>query len=171
MLRPWEGGLTPLALLPILGGAFYACAGVMTRTLCAEEETLTLTAGFFATMGIAACLGLVIVPWLAPGGAGYLLGPPQPLGAVLAWLIAVQAVGSVLGISLLTRAYQVAPASTVSVLEYVLLPIAAGFAWLLWGQVPTAATLAGTVLIVAAGVVIVRRSAPEPVQVATRGAQ
>jgi drug/metabolite transporter (DMT)-like permease len=56
------------------------------------------------------------------------------------------------------RGYQLAEASRVAVLEYVILPVSAGWGWLLWGEVLGWVAALGMVLIVVAGALISVRS-------------
>jgi drug/metabolite transporter (DMT)-like permease len=57
----------------------------------------------------------------------------------------------------MVRAYQMAEASRVAVLEYVILPIAALWGWVLWGETLGWMAALGMAMIVAAGSTIVLR--------------
>jgi drug/metabolite transporter (DMT)-like permease len=48
----------------------------------------------------------------------------------------VQAAGSLLGVGMIVKAYQIAEASRVSVFEYVILPMTAFWTFILWGEDP-----------------------------------
>ena len=79
--------------------------------------------------------------------------------------IAVQAVGSLIGIGLIFRGYQLGEASQVAVFEYSLLVFASFWAWVLWGQTVPLLGFIGMGLIALAGIVIALRStAPVPVR-------
>ena len=75
---------------------------------------------------------------------------------MLFWTV-VQAVGSILGVGLLTRGYQLADASFVSVFEYTLLGFVSAWAWILRGEALDALSLAGLCLIALSGIVIALR--------------
>jgi len=162
VLGPGAAGEVGFAsILPVAGGAFYAMGNVATREWCGRESVATLTAGYMAALGLMGLAGMAILAWLAPeaapGADGFLLrGAAWPSAEVWFW-VAVQAAGSLVGVGLLVRGYQLTAASQASVFEYSVLPAAALWGWLLWGQVPGLAALAGMALIVAAGVLIAMR--------------
>lgn len=150
------------ALIPVVGGALYAMGNIATRRWCGGEDPATLTAAFFATMGVFGLAGLALltlIPQTVPAGAdGFILrGVVWPSAAVLWWTF-VQAVGSLIGVLCMMRAYQIAPASKVAVFEYIGLPAAAFWGWALWSEIPQARDWAGMALIVLAGLLIVARS-------------
>jgi len=70
----------------------------------------------------------------------------------------VQAAGSLLGVGMMIRAYQIADAGRVSVLEYVILPASAFWTWAIWGDTLTATAWVGMALIVTAGMLIALRA-------------
>lgn len=70
----------------------------------------------------------------------------------------MQAAGSLLGVGLMVRAYQVADATRVSVFEYAILPASALWSWVIWGESLRPLAVVGMGLIVAAGVMIALRA-------------
>jgi drug/metabolite transporter (DMT)-like permease len=155
-------GATLAALLPVIAGALYALGNIATRQWCAGESAETLVAGFFGMLGVLGLIGmavLMLVPVAVPDGAeGFLQrGPVWPTGRFLWWTF-VQAAGSLLGVGMIIKAYQIADASKVSVFEYIILPASAAWGFFLWGETLTWAAVAGMVLIAAAGVLIARQS-------------
>ena len=146
------------ALLPVIAGALYAMGNIATRKWCPDESAETLLAGFFVALGIIGLVGMAaLLLWPIPvpeGAAGFLQrGPVWPSGDFLFWTF-VQAAGSLLGVGLMVRAYQVADATRVSVFEYVILPASAVWSWLIWEEVLTPMAILGMGLIVAAGLMI-----------------
>lgn len=172
VLRPWggeAGGLAPLpALLAVAAGALHAAGAVLTRQLCAGEPTAGMTFAHFLAMGLWGLAGMAAVAVFgAPGAEGWFTrGAVVPSWPVMGWMTA-NALGSVLGIALLIRAYQIAEASRITVFEYSFLPFVALWALLLFAERPDAATVLGTALIALAGGIIALRSAP---RVAAQGA-
>ena len=162
VLGPVAGGtFGPASLMPVAGGAFYAMGNVATRAWCSRESVVTLTAGYMAALGVMGLAGMAVLAVLAPeaaaGADGFLTrGAVWPSAGVWFW-VAVQAAGSLVGVGLLVRGYQLTQASQASVFEYSVLPAAAVWSWLLWGQVPGLAALVGMGVIVAAGVLIALR--------------
>ncbi|WP_240607934.1 DMT family transporter [Pararhodobacter oceanensis] len=150
------------SLVPLAAGAFYALGNVATREWCAQESAATLTLGFFIVLGLAGVLGLAVLAILAPpvpeGAAGFLTrGWLWPGPAFLGWTL-LQAVGSMLAIALLVTGYQIAEASRVTIFEYVLLPVVAGWSYLLWQEPLSLSAAIGIVLIIGAGALMVLRS-------------
>ena len=92
--------------------------------------------------------------------AGKRLKPVWPNGAFYFWTV-VQAVGSLLGVGMMIRAYQITDASRASVLEYVILPASAFWTWVIWGKGLEPLAVLGMVLIVAAGTLIALRAKAE----------
>ena len=155
-------GASLAAVLPILAGALYAMGNIATREWCAQERAETLLAGFFlgiGTLGAVGMLVLTIWPIEVPSGAEYFLmrGPVWPDGAFWFWTF-VQASGSLIGVGMMIRAYQITDASRASVLEYMILPASAFWSWVIWGQTLGALAWIGMALIVTAGVVIAVRA-------------
>ena len=154
-------GLGWLSLLPVLSGAFYAMGNIATRDWCGQESALTLTAGFFLALGMLGLLGMAVL-WALPvpvpeGTQGFLVrGAVWPSGPVLWWTF-VQAAGSLVAVGAMVKGYQLAEATRVSILEYLVLPVAALWSFALWGEVPGASAVAGIALIIAAGTAIVMR--------------
>ena len=156
-------GASLAALLPVLAGAMYAVGNIATRQWCAQESAETLLAGFFAGLGVFGLIGLAVLavwPQVAPEGPegfllrGLVLWPPAEF-----WLWTfVQAAGSLLGVGLMIRSYQIADAGRVSVLEYVILPASAFWSWVIWSETLDLIAWAGMALIVAAGLLIAARA-------------
>ena len=150
-----QGASLP-ALLPIAAGALYAMGNIATRRWCPQESAATLLAGFFLALGVAGIIGMVVLsvaPFPVPLGTdGFLMrGPVWPTQAFWVWTF-VQAAGSLLGVGLMVRAYQIADATRVSVIEYTILPASAAWSWVLWGEELTPMAILGMAMIVAAGV-------------------
>jgi drug/metabolite transporter (DMT)-like permease len=150
------------ALLPVIAGAMYAMGNIATRRWCPEESAETLLAGFFIALGVIGAIGMVVLalwPVAVPDGtAGFLQrGPVWPASDFWFWTF-VQAAGSLLGVGLMVRAYQLADATRVSVFEYVILPSSAIWGWLIWEEVLTPMAVIGMALIVAAGLMIAVRA-------------
>lgn len=155
-------GASIAALLPVIAGAMYAMGNIATREWCPEESAETLLAGFFTALLLIGLIGMTILtlhPIAVPAGAdGFLQrGPVSPNGAFYFWTV-VQAVGSLLGVGMMIRAYQITDASRASVLEYIILPASAFWSYLIWGQTLQPMAVLGMGLIVAAGSMIALRA-------------
>jgi drug/metabolite transporter (DMT)-like permease len=111
-------------------------------------------------LGVYGLIGMAVL-WALPlpvpeGAEGFLQrGPVWPTGEFLWWTF-VQAAGSLLGVGMFVKAYQMAEVSRVSVFEYVILPASALWGFLLWGERLSWFAWAGMALIALAGIVIAR---------------
>lgn len=155
-------GASAAALLPVIAGALYALGNIATRAWCEDESAETLLAGFFGMLGVFGLIGmavLTLVPVEAGDGPAQFLfrGAEWPTGTFLWWTF-VQAAGSLLGVGLMIKAYQMSEAARVSVFEYVILPTSAFWTWAIWGETLVWYSWIGMTLIVLAGVMIARQS-------------
>jgi drug/metabolite transporter (DMT)-like permease len=152
----------------VAAGALYALGNIATREWCARESAETLLAGFFVTLELFGLIGIfVLALWqpVTPDGAeGFVLRGATALTPTFLFWTFVQAAGSLLGVGLMIRAYQIAEASRVAIFEYVILPASALWSYLLWGELVSSRAAAGMGLIFFAGLLIVlrRRQAPAP---------
>ena len=151
-----------ISFLPVVGGVFYAMGAVATRQLCEGESTLSMLAMLFLIQAIIGALALAVLgqfEFTVPeGAAGFIQrGWVWPVTAALPFIL-LQAVGSVLGVGLIIRAYQIGTASYVAIYEYSVFISGPFFAWMLFGQTVTALQAGGIILIAAAGIVIAIRS-------------
>lgn len=150
------------SLLPVLAGALYAMGNIATREWCAGESAAVLTLGFFLALGTYGVAGMAVLALLhlpVPAGeAGFIMrGVVAPSSTFLIWTF-VQAAGSLVAVGAMVKGYQLAEASRVSVFEYLVLPAAALWGWVIWGDVLGARALLGMALIFAAGTIIALRS-------------
>ena len=149
-------------LLPVFGGLLYAMGAVATRELCEEESTLSMLIVMLIFQALIGAIALGVVGYMnipsVAGTDGFMTRLwVWPLDQVF-HLIVLQAVGSVIGVGFLIRAYQLGEASYVSVLEYSVFIFGPVFAWFLFGQTVTGLQMVGIVLVAAAGMIIALRS-------------
>ncbi len=157
ILRPGGADLGWSALIAVGAGVFYGAGGVMTRRLCAEESTTTLLIGMFLCLGLCGLLGVTVTSLWVQGDSFFSEGW-QELTPRFVGLTLVQAVGSLISLACLVRAYQMVDTSYVTVFEYLFLIFALFWGALLWGDFPDFVGLLGLVFIILAGAVIVMRS-------------
>ncbi|HMO07730.1 MAG TPA: DMT family transporter [Paracoccaceae bacterium] len=160
-------GATLAALLPVVAGALYALGNIATREWCEGESALVLTGGFFGILGLFGAIGLGVLAAfplpVAEGAAGWVTrGPVVPSDGFWFWTI-VQAAGSLVGVGMMVRAYQIAEAGRVAVFEYIILPASAFWGWVIWAEVLTPLAATGMVLIALAGAMIALRARQVPV--------
>lgn len=155
-------GASVAAAVPVLAGALYAMGNIATREWCPQESAETMSAGFFGMLGVLGVIGLLVLmvfPVAVPDGvAGFVQrGWVSPSQTFLFWTF-VQAAGSLLGVGMMIKAYQVADASRVSVFEYITLPASAFWGWMIWREGLTPLAVVGMGLITAAGMMITLRA-------------
>jgi drug/metabolite transporter (DMT)-like permease len=135
------GGVSPLATgAAMVGSGCFAAMIVTGRTLRGTPDTALV---FWQTVG-AGLAGAVAVPW------GW-----TPPGAFDAALLALLGVVAMIAHLCVTRALKLADAALVAPLQYTLLPWAALFGWVFFGDVPAPAVLVGALFIIVAGLLLV----------------
>ncbi len=160
ILKPGTEAFSWLTLLPVLGAVLYAVAMVLTRSKCREEAPLALSlalnvsllvTGLVAT-GVLSVLGL---SELTKSAYPFLLGDWAQMGlqewGLMAFLGALMAAYSV-GVA---RAYQIAAPSIVATFDYAYLVSAALWGYVFFAEMPDPLTVAGMILITAAGLLVV----------------
>lgn len=159
VLRPGGEAFEWAALLPLFSAILYALAMILTRTKCRDEHPATLALGLNVTFILVGGIGLLIGLFVPMDAAGFLSTDWTAMGmrewrstAILAGLILVASVGTAI-------AYQAAPASTVGTFDFAYVGFALVWGALFFGERPDAAAICGIALIVAAGVLAVRRPA------------
>lgn len=158
MLRPGSGVFEPAALLILLCALLYSTGMVITRRISATTPASVMA--FYNTLfflGAAIGIGIVQTVWglgVSTHPSAAFLSRPwiMPTAYDLAIMIGcgITAFGGIAG---LTYAYREADANLVASFEYTALIWAPIWGFLLWQEVPGAATMAGAALIVGAGLV------------------
>ena len=145
VMQPDFGTVGWTTLLPLFAAVSSALYHVTTPVLARSEDPVN-TLYFLA---LIASIGLsLIVPFYW-----------TPLTwAALAAIVIIGTLGTA-GHFLLIRAFQTAPASTLSPFLYVYLLWATMLGWLLFGDVPAITTVAGALVIFASGIYVYRHSA------------
>lgn len=162
VLQPDPANFDLRILMPVLAGLFYALAAIATRSLCAGESTVVLLGGAMLALGLVGAGGLI---WLAlfpveapPGPEGFLLrGWVWPMWHAAPWVV-LQAVGSVIAVFMITRAYQLGEPSLVGVFEYSVMIFGPLYALVVFGQGVGPWQGVGIGLIVLAGGIIAVRN-------------
>jgi drug/metabolite transporter (DMT)-like permease len=163
MLQPGSGLFEPAALLSLLSAALYGSAMLIARKVGSNVSAAVMAffqnAFFLLGSGAAALLfqWLAVAPSSHPS-VSFLV---RPWAAVLpgdGLLMAVAGVVSAVGTVLLTNAYRVARASTVTPFEYTGILWAPLWGFLFFSEVPRATTVAGAAVIVVAGLLALRAS-------------
>ena len=168
MQRPWESGDSlgvnrVILLLPVIAALTYAMLQVMTRMLGATSKASAMTIYIQLTF-----LAVSALFWLVAGDGRFAEGQSnQSLIFLLrAWTWPTGADGYVflgLGVNsafigyFMAQAYRMTDAATVAPFEYVGLPLAVFWGWLIWSDVPVWEVWTGMALIVSAGLFVFLR--------------
>ncbi len=168
VLNPFKGSFDPVSVAPLAAGVFYAVGNIATREWCRGESTFSMLTWFFISLGVFGLLGifyLSLFPQQVPvGPEGFIVrGPVWP--TTTAWLLTTaQAVGSIAGVGLVMKSYQLGEVNFVSVFEYSLIVFAAIWGWMFWEQIITPREIAGIVIILVSGglLALSARKATEP---------
>lgn len=138
-LDPTGASLSMPALLALLGSLLFAGMMIAGRQLRATPD-VTLVA--WQTLG-ALLMGLVLLPfgWVTPTWAD-------------AGLLGLLGIVAMVAHLCVTRSLKLAEASVVVPYQYTLIVWALVFGWLVFGDWPTPSMLAGSALIVAAGIAL-----------------
>ena len=131
------------AMLVLTSAVFAALAQVFVRKLVMVEKTATIVFWFSIT---ATILSLVTIPY----------GWVWPTRFETALLVGAGVFGGV-GQIFLTSSYREADASLIAPFEYVSMIFSLMIGYFVFGEVPTLTMLAGAVLVVAAGILIIWR--------------
>ena len=162
VLRPDAQGIGLITILPIMAGAFHAMGIITTRRWCDAEGTLTLLAAFFVFMMIVGGVGVLAAGALFPdapiGPAGYVFRGWVPFDGAFRTITLIQGIGSLIGVGLIIKSYQLAESSFIAVFENVMIVSATLWAIVLWAEIPDTIGVIGLVCIIVSGIIISVRS-------------
>lgn len=152
-MNPTGDAFSWVAILPLMCALTYAVGQVIARII--GDRDSSLTTGLYTLVPAAPMI--LILGWslnqiIDMGPEFHHLRWAFPAEALqdIPRLLLVGSAGLV-GWILISRAYQVANASFIAPFDYTYLPIALILAYVLWNEVPPAATLVGMSLIVLSG--------------------
>ncbi len=141
VLKP-TGTVHIASLVGLLGGALAALAKVTIRRMSGTEPTSRIVFYFGFISLIVSAIPLFWF-WQTPGSKQWIL------------LILLGAFGT-MGQLFLTKSYLLAPASRIAPFTYSSILFAAIIGWLFWGELVTLITITGALLIIVAGIIILR---------------
>jgi drug/metabolite transporter (DMT)-like permease len=167
-VRPGAAPFNMGAIFILISVLFYALSTILTRKLQTTDSSATMAyysslVYLVATLILAPLVILIgDIPNAHPSVAFLFRAWTMP--SLLDWLI-MSGLGFVWagGMYCIARAYSLALASVVAPFEYMALPINIMWGFLLWREVPLAATLAGAALTLLSGVYILYRERKERV--------
>ena len=162
ILKPEAGGFNGYALLPLVSAILYALAMILTRTKCRQENPLVLSLSLnfsFVAIGLLATLPIAMIGGSSDEtqGTSFLLGEWSSMGKTEWLTMALLAAAVIIGSVGAAIAYQVGPPATVATFDFAYVGFAGLWGALFFAEVLDGVTIIGMVLIIAAGVLAVRR--------------
>ncbi len=162
VLSPWKESFTPVQILPVVAGFFFACNILTLRRMCRHESTLALAFAAGLVFLVSGLVGIsVLTLWPLPNdiqsGMPYVAIGWQTLTTAVAGFAVLASVLNLTGNICMTRAYQTADASLLAPLDFTYLIFAAFWGKVIFDNWPPADTLFGMMLIICAGMIIAWR--------------
>jgi drug/metabolite transporter (DMT)-like permease len=145
IVRPGAGAITWAALFPLATALVFALYQIMTR-LVSRSDDAVVTLAWTLAVGLALTTPFLPVAWQPVKGTGW------PL-LILSGLL----FGG--GQFLLIRAFALAPAAVLTPFTYAQIVAAVVFGALVFGDLPDLWTTVGTIIVILAGVHVLRRQA------------
>ena len=148
-----------LNLFPVLAGALYAWASIITRQRCRDEDPRSLMFMFFCGIGLVSFAILLLIEInqifaLHPISSNFLTIPLTALNLQVSAIIFMHAVVSVIGGVLITLGYQKGRTSFVAVFEYSFLFFVTFWGYIFFSDYLSVFMLLGMLLIASSGLVI-----------------
>src|SRR5215813_2685291 len=143
--QPSADGISAGALFALGAALFYALTLVTSRQLSTTESSHTIL--FYYSVFVVVALG-AWMPWV------WVTPRLQDL-----WLIVLVGIAGSFGQFFLNQAFRYGEVSLLAPLDYSGLVWAGLLGFIVWADVPTPAVLAGSAVIISAGIYIVRREA------------
>ena len=145
ILRPGVEEVTAAHVLLLLSSATGAVTAVVVKRLTRTEDPNTIVT-YMTLLATPLALLAALPDWIWPDATTWF------------WLIVLGLLGTI-GHQASTRAIRNLDASLVASLDFMRLPIAAGLAWVAFGEIPDIWTWIGGAMIAAASVYIAHREA------------
>jgi drug/metabolite transporter (DMT)-like permease len=170
VVKPGGTGFDLAALLPVLGALGYALSMIAAGRLGRTESAAAMA--FWGNV----CFLLFALVLSAIYGSGSLAGASHPSLAFLTrgWvtpplndllLMASCGLIAAIGLTLLTYAYRIAPSASVAPFEYSFMFWGVLWGWLFWDSIPDGIAWVGIAVIIAAGLIVIRKDdSPKPVE-------
>ena len=166
IIQPGTSGMQVVLFLPVLAGASYALAVVITRGFCADHPALSLTIIHNAFYALIGALMITVIP-IFPieidtrvSNPFVLSGWVQPTSMILI-LIGITSLTHIFAMTASIRAYQSTETSFVAPLEYTYLVFALIIDYIVWQSLPNVRGIVGVTMVISAGVMIALREATE----------
>ncbi len=152
VIQPSFAAFGAVALFPLVTAVAFAFYILVTRGLSRKIHPVTMQ---FYTGLIASLLCLPVII-LAQGSGSAMLDPVWPEGIAWLWLLGVGFFAT-LSHMMMTYALSLAPSATLAPLQYLELPVAALFGYLVFSDFPNTLSLIGIGIIISTGLYMIHR--------------
>jgi drug/metabolite transporter (DMT)-like permease len=152
VIQPSVAAFGAVALFPLGTAIAFAFYILVTRGLSRKIHPVTMQ---FYT-GLIASVICVPMMMLAQGSGSELLDPVWPIGIAWLWLLGVGFFAT-LSHMMMTYALSLAPSATLAPLQYLELPVATLFGYLVFRDFPNTLSLVGIAIIMGAGLYMIHR--------------
>ena len=142
-----QGGVEPAMLFALLSAILTSSAMISMKSLSSTEAP-TRIVFYFMLFGTLIMIPPAVLTWITPSFIQ------------TGWLLLAGVLG-VVGQDFLARAYDAGEVSIVAPFDFIRLPIAALFGFLVFSELPDAWSIAGTLTIISAAVYLLRRGQRE----------
>jgi drug/metabolite transporter (DMT)-like permease len=162
IVRPNGDTGDPAAIFPLLSALGYAVSAVLARRLGATESAGAMALSATLVYILAGGAVALALSGMAPPAEGthrslrFLLGPWLWPSARDYGFLAACGIIAAFGFFLLSEGYRLAEANRAAIFEYVALPWAVLWGFLVFGAMPDAITLGGAAVLIATGIYTLR---------------
>lgn len=143
MVQPGPGILETGAVFALANAALSAAITIALRRMSATESSTTIVAWQLATTAVVSAL-LLPFGWITPTWSD-------------AATMALTGLGAGVGQYMWTQAFRFAPAAVAAPFTYTAMIWAMGLGFLIWGDLPTASLIAGSLVVASSGLYILYR--------------
>lgn len=138
-----QGDWQPASLYAVVCCGFIAAREIMTRRLPPGAPTLAITLISALAITGAGAIGAATEEW-------------RPMEASPVWILIAAGILNAWGNYLNAHGFRIGQSSAVAPFRYSTIPLAFAAGYLIWGQIPTLSMALGALLILGAGLVVLR---------------
>ena len=162
IIQPGTSNMQAVLFLPVLAGASYALAVVITRGFCADYPSLSLTIihnVFYALVGVFMVTFIPELPFSVEFKVAnpFIMSGWVQLTSVILVMIGITSLTHILAMTSSIRAYQIVDSSFVAPFEYTYLVFAILIDYFVWQYLPDTKGFIGLTMVISAGVLIAIR--------------
>ena len=162
IIQPGTSNMQAILFLPVLAGASYALAVVITRGFCSDYPSLSLTIIHNAFYALVGAFMVTFIPFLTlsaeiKSANPFVLSGWVHLTSAIILMIGITSLTHILAMTSSIRAYQLVESSFVAPFEYTYLVFAVFIDYIVWRYLPNTEGIIGLTMVISAGVMIAIR--------------